>query len=98
MYARCIPIQARDPAPKGWKAFFASPDTSSLTQREGRYLDGHVSECTKALDVNLDLLKRFGEEIRVSVDGVRLCANECATRDRKATQDNTFGRCNSRKS
>jgi hypothetical protein len=44
MYARCIPMQAREPEPNGWKAFFASPDTSSLTQREGRYLGARVRE------------------------------------------------------
>lgn len=35
-------MQAREPVPSGWKAFFASLETSSLTQREGRYLGVRV--------------------------------------------------------
>jgi hypothetical protein len=63
-------MQAREPVPKGWKAFFASLDTSSLTQREGRYLRAYVRECEGDSGFDLDLLERLREEVRVSVDSV----------------------------
>jgi hypothetical protein len=70
MYARCVPIQAREPVPNGWKAFLASLDTSSLTQREGRYLRACVRDYEGDFGLDLHLLKRLGKQIRIPVGGV----------------------------